>query len=139
MKIILHGTGAGHPSAERGASAASVIFSNGQVLLLDAGEGCSRAMLRDGLVLNNVVAVAISHTHADHWTGLTNLVMGWVLGKRSTPVDLYLPPNTVEFFQNVLKASYLLPERRGFEICYRDLASVPFLMGGRCVLSAQHT
>lgn len=121
VKIILHGTGAGHPSADRGASAASVTFENGDVLLLDTGEGCSRALLRDGIDLNNIGWVAISHMHADHWAGFPNLVMGWALNGRGRPVDVFLPPASEEFFRNILTASYLVPERRSFALNFHEL------------------
>ena len=127
VKIILHGTGAGHPSADRGASAASVTFENGAVLLLDTGEGCSRALLRDGVDPGSIGWTAISHMHADHWAGFPNLVMGWVLGGRTDPVEVFLPPETEEFFRNILIASYLVPERRSFAINFHalELFSLP--------------
>lgn len=121
LQITLHGTGAGHPSGDRGASAATVRFNGGSVLLLDAGEGCSRALIRDGIALEDIVAAAISHMHADHWAGFPNLVMGWSLGNRTSPVDLYLPPGSIDFFRNVLEFSYILPERLGFPMHFHEL------------------
>lgn len=129
--IILHGTGAGNPSGDRGASAASVRFADGSVLLLDAGEGCSRAMLRDGLRLNDIATIAVSHTHADHWTGLPNLMMALSLGKRTDPIDLYVPPGSADFFRTVFQTSYILPERTGFELRLHDLGPVPLPDGFR--------
>lgn len=130
-RIILHGTGAGNPSGDRGASAASLCFSDGSILLLDAGEGCSRGMLRDGLRLNDVTTIAVSHTHADHWTGLPNLMMALSLGKRTGAVDLYLPPGSSDFFRTVLQTSYILPERMDFELRMHELAPVALPDGFR--------
>ena len=124
MNVLFHGTGSGYPSATRGASAASLLFSDSRSLLIDAGEGCSRAMLRDGLELNNVTNVVISHTHADHWTGLPNLVMGWVLHKRRTPVHLFLPPKSHELIRLALEKSWLLESRRSFELVIENLQSI---------------
>lgn len=121
LRILLHGTGAGNPSGDRGASAASVAFGDGSILLLDAGEGCSRALLRDGVRLNDIAVVVVSHMHADHWAGLPNLVMGWSLGKRTAPVDLYLPPNSIEFFRTILRKSYVLPDRLDFPLRFQEL------------------
>lgn len=123
-QIILHGTGSGNPSGDRGASAASVRFSDGTVLLLDAGEGCSRALLRDGVPLNDIVAVVVSHMHADHWAGLPNLIMGWALGKRTAPVDLYLPPGSLSFFKRVFQTSYILHERLSFVLHLHELCAL---------------
>ncbi|MCE2502458.1 MAG: MBL fold metallo-hydrolase [Chlorobi bacterium] len=124
MKIILHGTGAGHPSASRGASATSLLFSDGNSILIDAGEGCSRAMLRDEVPLNNVTHVVISHTHADHWTGLPNLVMGWILNQRVEPATLILPPGSLDFFAYVLRQSWLLESRRPFELAMKQMGPI---------------
>lgn len=130
-RIILHGTGAGHPSGDRGASAATVGFSDGSRLLLDAGEGCSRAMIRDGLDLLDVSTVVVSHMHADHWAGIPNLVMGWALNGRTEPVDLYLPPGTETFFAEMLLTAYMTPRRLGFDIRYHELAPVSLPDGMR--------
>lgn len=124
LRILLHGTGAGNPSGDRGASAASITFGDGSVLLLDAGEGCSRALLRDGIRLNDITTVAVSHMHADHWAGLPNLVMGWSLSKRTAPVDLYLPPGSIEFFRTILRTSYVLPERLDFPLHFHELCPI---------------
>ena len=125
MNIILHGTGAGTPSGNRGASAATVAFEDGSLLLIDAGEGCCRGMIRDGRELNDVTSVVISHMHADHWAGLPNLVMAWIISKREKPVDLYLPPRSLNFFRSLLTASLLLVNRLPFELRMVELKSFP--------------
>ncbi len=124
MLLTFHGTGAGEPGGDRLASALSAKFSDGSVLLLDAGEGCSRAMLRDGLDPNRITDVAISHMHADHWGGLTNLIMAWITGERQTPVSIHVPPDTAEFFERMLTISYMFRERLKFDLRFRTL--MPF-------------
>ncbi len=125
MNIILHGTGAGTPSGNRGASAATVAFDGGSLLLIDAGEGCSRSMMRDGRNLNDVAVVAVSHMHADHWAGLPNLVMGWSIGQRHDPVDIYLPPRSLNFFRSALSSSLMLETRLPFELRMQELKTIP--------------
>ncbi len=129
MIITLHGTGAGLPNRNRLASCNAVDLADGTLLLLDVGEAASRALVRDGVDLMRVSRVAVSHMHADHWTGLPELATAWVAWRRTAPVDLYLPPDTADFFEEVFTRSYLLPERRGFEIRYHELAPVD-LPGG---------
>ena len=121
MEIILHGTGAGTPSGNRGASAATFGFDSGDILLIDAGEGCSRAIIRDGRNLHKITTVVLSHMHADHWTGLPNLVMAWIIGRRETPVDLYLPPRSLHFFRSVLSNSWMLQKPLPFELRMSEL------------------
>ncbi|MGE3802244.1 MAG: MBL fold metallo-hydrolase [Candidatus Kapaibacterium sp.] len=121
MNIILHGTGAGTPSGNRGASSATFRFDSGDVLLVDAGEGCSRAMIRDGRNLHEITTVVVSHMHVDHWTGLPNLVMAWIIGGREAPVDLYLPPRSLNFFRSILSNSWMLQKRLPFDLRLREL------------------
>ncbi len=127
MRIVFHGTGAGEPSADRGASALSVASANGDILLLDAGEACSRAMIRDGIDLRRITTVAISHTHADHWCGLPALLVAWAMARRTEPVDLYLPPGSLDFFDTIFTTSYTLPDRLPFSLNFHELA--PFVLG----------
>lgn len=124
MLLTFHGTGAGEPGGDRLASALSATFSDGSVLLLDAGEGCSRAMLRDGLDLNRITDVAISHMHADHWGGLPNLIMAWITGGRQSPVSIHVPPSVAEFLERMLTISYMFRERLKFDLRFQPL--VPF-------------
>jgi ribonuclease BN (tRNA processing enzyme) len=110
VRIQLHGTGAGDPNGDRAASAATVRFSDGTHLLVDAGEACSRALVRDGIDCNTIRAVVISHMHPDHWTGLPGLATAWFCGRRSEPVDVYVPPGCVDFVLSTLLYSYWFPE-----------------------------
>ncbi len=128
MLLTLHGTGAGEPNGDRLASALSARLDDGRLVLFDAGEACARAMVRDGVDLNRIGSVAVSHMHADHWCGLPALWTAWSLRKRSDPVDLYLPSGTIEFFRAVQLHAHAFPERLPFEIRYHELT--PFPLGG---------
>jgi ribonuclease BN (tRNA processing enzyme) len=129
MTITLHGTGAGTPSGHRMASALTARFGDGRVILFDAGEGCSRAMIRDGIDINRVVTVAISHMHADHWCGLPGLITGWgTLGRAGDDVEILVPPGCVEFFESARIESLSFREEMKFGIAWRELA--PFDIGG---------
>lgn len=131
MILTLHGTGAGEPSGDRLASALTARFSEGSAVLFDAGEGCSRAMLRDGVDLMDISTVAISHMHADHWAGLPNLIMGWAVAKRESPVHIHLPPKTGDFFELMLAIAYNFSERRRFTITHSTLSSFDLPDGWR--------
>jgi ribonuclease Z len=124
MKLTLHGTGAGTPSGDRMSSALTACFSDGSIVLFDSGDGCTRSMLRDGIDIGRITTVAISHLHADHWSGLPGLLMGWGVASRSEPVDIHVPPGTVDFFRTVQRSSYSFTEKLTFDIHYHRL--VPF-------------
>ena len=124
LALTLHGTGAGTPSADRSSSALSARFSDGRVVLFDAGEGCARTMLRDDVDINRIETVAISHMHADHWSGVPGLITGWAtLGRGAGEVEILVPRGTVPFFESVQLASLFFPENLEFTIRWRELAA----------------
>ncbi|MDB5033737.1 MAG: elaC [Chlorobi bacterium] len=131
MMLTLHGTGAGTPGGDRMASALTATFSDGSLVLFDAGEGCARAMLRDRIDLSAISTVAISHMHADHWTGFPALVMAWSLAKRTNPVSVYVPPGTADFFESLPARCYSFRERLGFELTFHQLAGFSMPDGWR--------
>lgn len=129
MTLTLHGSGAGTPSGHRMASALSASFGDGSVVLFDAGEGCARSMIRDGIDINCVRTVAISHMHADHWCGLPGLVTGWgTLDRSGDEIEILVPDGRVCFFERVLLESLNFPEVLRFTIRWRELGG--FDLGG---------
>lgn len=133
MRLILHGTGAGDPSAERLASALTATFSDGSILLVDAGEGASRAMLRDGVDLAHITTVAISHTHADHWCGLPGLLTAFAVAKRQSPLTIFAHPVALDFLQQAAIHSHLVPERLSFTIHWKPLSIFTLPDHWRCL------
>ncbi|XP_045149400.1 zinc phosphodiesterase ELAC protein 2 isoform X2 [Echinops telfairi] len=79
-EIIFLGTGSAIPMKIRNVSATLVNISPDQSLLLDCGEGTFGQLYRHygdevDRVLGTLAAVFVSHLHADHHTGLLNLVL----------------------------------------------------------------
>jgi ribonuclease Z len=122
MLLTLHGTGGGAPNPDRLASAATATFSDGSIVLLDAGEGCSRALCRDRVDIGRISRVLVSHMHADHWCGLPGLVTAWSIAKRESPVDIHLPFGMIPFFQSVLLSSLSFSAKRPYTIHFHPLA-----------------
>jgi ribonuclease BN (tRNA processing enzyme) len=122
MILTLHGTGAGTPSGDRMASALTARFTDGSVVLFDAGEACARAMIRDGVDVNRITTVAISHMHADHWAGIPGLITGWAtLGRGRDTVVIRVPEGLVPFFESAQIQSLFFPEGIDFAIDWREL------------------
>lgn len=132
MLLKFHGTGAGDPAADRGASALTATFSNGSVALFDAGEGASRGMLRDHVDLLQLSTVAISHTHADHWCGLPGLLTALAVAKRTRPLVIRAHPVALRFLQQAALHSHLFPERLSFAIHWEPLSPFPLPDGWTC-------
>ncbi|XP_037664172.1 zinc phosphodiesterase ELAC protein 2 [Choloepus didactylus] len=79
-EIIFLGTGSAIPMKIRNVSATLVNMSSDKSLLLDCGEGTFGQLCRhygDGVdrVLGTLAAVFVSHLHADHHTGLLNILL----------------------------------------------------------------
>jgi len=122
--ITFHGTGAGEPNGDRFASAASLRFNDGSNLLIDAGEACSRALVRDNVDCDSIQSVVVSHCHPDHWAGIPGLATAWYCSKRTTPVNLYVPREAVEFVRLALVHSYWFPEVMPCEIRIKPLTTL---------------
>uniref|UniRef100_A0AAR2J933 Zinc phosphodiesterase ELAC protein 2 n=1 Tax=Pygocentrus nattereri TaxID=42514 RepID=A0AAR2J933_PYGNA len=100
-EVVFLGTGSALPMKIRNVSGTLVNISSSQSLLMDCGEGTFGQMCRHygnhvDEMLTKLSTVFISHIHADHHTGLVNLLLQREralnsLGKAFTPVYLVAP------------------------------------------------
>lgn len=96
LEITFLGTGSGAPSLERNLACVAV-QRGGELFLFDCGEGAQIQYRRAGLGFAPLTAIAISHLHGDHVTGLMGLLMSLQLADRTEPLDLYGPPGLGEY------------------------------------------
>ena len=91
-RLILLGT-AGGPSIKKArAQPSNALVVNGNVYIIDAGNGVSRQMALAGVSARALRAVFITHNHSDHSADYgTLLLRAWSSGLK-TPVDTYGPP-----------------------------------------------
>ncbi|XP_053087258.1 zinc phosphodiesterase ELAC protein 2 [Pangasianodon hypophthalmus] len=100
-EVVFLGTGSALPMKIRNVSGTLVNISSTQSLLLDCGEGTFGQLCRqygNGVdeMLAKLSTVFVSHIHADHHTGLINLLLQReralrMMGKAFTPVYLVAP------------------------------------------------
>jgi ribonuclease Z len=64
----------------------------GELFLFDAGEGTQVSLRRLNLRWKKITSIFISHTHADHVTGLPGLLMLSAQVDRDEPLYIYGPP-----------------------------------------------
>ncbi len=69
----------------------------GDIFLFDCGEGTQVSLRRLNLRWKKINAVFISHTHADHVTGLPGLLMLSSQVDREDPLYIFGPPKTAEY------------------------------------------
>lgn len=75
----------------------------GDLFLFDAGEGTQVALRRLNLRWKKISAIFISHTHADHVTGLPGLLMLSSQVDRDEPLYIYGPPRIAEYVETSRK------------------------------------
>ena len=117
MEITFIGTGSGKASLKREHSS-FLISSKTFNLLIDAGDGISKAFLKAGIDFNSVHGIILTHLHPDHYTGLAALIVQMKMYKRTEPLTIFVHEELIDVIENYLINSYLFPERLGFKINY---------------------
>lgn len=72
----------------------------GELFLFDSGEGTQVAIRRLNLRWKKISAIFISHTHADHVTGLPGLLMLSSQVERDDPLYIFGPPKIAEYIES---------------------------------------
>jgi ribonuclease Z len=99
LSVVFYGTGGSVPTARR-ATACVLIRAGGKRILIDAGEGAQRQMMRStGLV--QVDEILITHFHADHYLGLPGLLKTYDLMDRQAPLRIAGPPGLTGLFEGL--------------------------------------
>ena len=115
MEVVFVGTGSGKTQLKR-FHTSLLIKSENHNLLFDTGDGISKALLTANLDVNLIDSIYITHTHADHFSGIASLLTQMKMAKRTKPICLYIHNSFVSFVRNFLYHSFLFPETFNFEM-----------------------
>ena len=115
MKIKFIGTGSGKTSLNRFHSS-FLISSSGYNLLVDCGDGISRAILRQNINSNLIDSILVSHLHADHYSGLPSLLTQMKLTGRTNELSVFAHSSEIKFIEDFIFHSYLFRERMSIEL-----------------------
>jgi len=115
LEIIFIGTGSGKTSIKRNHSSI-FIKSQKENLLIDAGDGISKALLQNKIDFLEIKNIVITHFHADHFAGLASLITQMKLMKRKTPLKIFVHENLVYSLKNFLSLAYLFPQAMNFTL-----------------------
>jgi len=115
LKIKFIGTGSAKVSLQRNFTSL-LINTDNQKILIDCGDGISRALLQQNVELNSINKILITHLHSDHFSGLSTLLTQFKLDERSNPVEIISSKENIPALKNFLINSFIIPERINFEI-----------------------
>jgi len=96
--VTFLGTSAAAPTADRGLPAVAV-KREGEIILMDCGEGVQRRALSESLGLGSDMTILITHLHGDHVTGLLGLLQTMSLAQRRKPLNLVGPQKLLKWLE----------------------------------------
>ena len=140
MEIKFIGTGSGKTSLSRFHS--SILFlSNDYNLLIDCGDGVSKALLALHVPFNLINGIMISHLHPDHFSGLSALIIQMKLTQRKNDLNIFVQESLVDVVKDFIYHSYIFKEKMDFDITYIPFAneSLYKIAGGFSFIAKQNT
>lgn len=101
---------------------------DGNLFLFDCGEGTQVSLKRLNLKWKKIDAIFISHTHADHVTGLPGILMLNSQVDRSEPLYIYGPPKIAEYIETSRK---VLDMYINYPIVVKEITSPGIVHSGK--------
>jgi ribonuclease Z len=92
----------------------------GELFLFDCGEGTQVSLRRLNLRWKKISAIFISHTHADHVTGLPGILMLSSQVDRDDPLYIFGPPRIAEYIETSRR---VLDMYINYEIIIKEISS----------------
>ncbi|MDR1363980.1 MAG: ribonuclease Z [Spirochaetaceae bacterium] len=99
----------------------------GDLFLFDCGEGTQVSLRRLNLRWKKISAIFISHTHADHITGLPGLLMLSSQVERDEPMYIIGPPRISEYIQSSMD---VLDMYINYEVIVREITEAGVVFEG---------
>lgn len=115
MELLFIGSGSGKSSLDRLHS--SLLFNiHNKKILIDAGDGISKALLINNISFNSVTDIIFSHYHSDHLAGLPSLITQMIIGNRTQPLVIHTQKRLVKSLISFLNISYLFLDKLKFSV-----------------------
>jgi len=89
---------------------------NGSMLLIDCGEGTQISLKKLGWGFKNIDAIAITHFHADHISGLPGMLLAMGNACREEPLRMFGPPG----LEKVVSCLRVIVPELPFEIHFTE-------------------
>jgi len=98
LAVTFLGTSAAVPTSARGLPSVA-IKREGEVLLMDCGEGVQRSVISQSVGLGSDMSILITHLHGDHVTGLLGLLQTMSLAQRRKPLNIVGPRKLLKWLE----------------------------------------
>jgi len=131
MKLQFIGTGSGKTSLKRNHSSILISSSNHN-LLIDAGDGISKALLSQNINYNSIDSILFTHYHADHFSGIASLITQMKLTTRKSLLTIYTHKKLIEPLKSFLNNCFLFEEKFGF-----DFKIIGFTKNEKAIVNAE--
>jgi ribonuclease Z len=126
MELFVLGTGGMMPLPNR--SLTSVLLRReGELFLFDCGEGTQVSLRRLALRWKKISVIFVSHTHADHVTGIPGILMLSSQVERNEPLYIIGPPRISEYVQ---ASRRILDMYINYEIVVKEVAGQDIVLEG---------
>jgi len=102
MEVFVLGTGGMMPLPGRNLTSV-LLRREGDLFLFDCGEGTQVSLRKLNLRWKKITTIFISHTHADHITGLPGILMLSSQVERTEPLTIIGPPKIKEYIETSRK------------------------------------
>lgn len=122
-RVVLLGTAAALPSAERD-NTALVVVGAGSTLLVDCPGAAYAKLLRAGVAPRAITHLLLTHTHTDHSAGLPGLLQSLWLGGRTAPLPLLGRSDVQALVDRVLESYRPFGDRTPFALPRQVLPDV---------------
>lgn len=128
MEIKFIGTSSGKTSLKRFHSS-FILLTDDFNLLIDAGDGVSKALLQNEISYEKIDGILFTHLHPDHFSGFGSLIVQMKLVNRTKELKIFVHESLSEFIREFLFNSYLFEEKMDFQILYEVFThNEPFII-----------
>lgn len=117
FSVLFLGTSSGKTSLKRFHSSL-LLKSPDFNLLIDCGEGTSKALLANKISYDVVDGILFSHLHPDHSAGFASFIVQLKQQKRTKPLKIFCHKNLVEVLKSFLSNSFVFTQKATFSLEY---------------------
>ncbi len=115
IEVKFIGTSSGFAESKRFHS--QIYFKSSEYnLLIDAPDGCSKAILNSNENFNDISGIIITHFHPDHVSGLASLIQQMKLRNRRMPLEIFTHKKMKPALVKLLALNYIFIDKTDFNI-----------------------